>query len=79
VSSLSLSLLSFGRFLFFLITLIKVDGSFLFFIMCFGIVCVCVCVFFFHFPSEKVFSFPFIALIEFWFWLILRFFLEIRI
>ena len=63
--SLSLSLLSFGGFLLFLITLIKVNGSFFlfFFNMYFGIVCVCVCVcvcffFFFNFPLESL-LFPF--------------------
>ena len=51
--SLSLSPLSFGGFLLFLITLIKVNGTFFlfFFNMCFGILCVCVCVFFFSLES----------------------------
>ena len=45
--SLSLSLLCFGKFLFFLKTLIKVVGFFFFFFffnMCFGIVCQDICV-----------------------------------
>ena len=58
--------LSFGEFFsFFLITLIKIDGFF--FNMCFGII------YFFNFPS-KVFSFLFIAFVEFWFRLMIFFF-----
>ena len=60
---LSLSPLSFGGFLLFLITLIKVNGSFfLFFLICVLVLCVCVCVcvcfFFFFFPLESL-LFPF--------------------
>ena len=50
--SLSLSLLSFGEFLFFLIILIKVDGFILFY-------------FIFLISHQKVFYFPFTVLVEF--------------
>ena len=52
------STLSLSGLLFFLIPLIKVDGAFFFFNICFSIVCVCVCVFFFFFSLESL-LFPF--------------------
>ena len=58
----TVSTLSLSRFLFFLKTLIKVDGFF--FLMCYGIV-------FFKFPITKS-SLSFVGLVVFWFGLILN-------
>ena len=69
VSTLSLSLLLSREFLFFLIILIKVD---------FFLICVLVFYFIFKVSHYKVFSLPYIALVEFWFGLVF-FFLEIGI
>ena len=71
LSSLSLSLLSFRGFLLFLITLIKIDDSFLFsFLRCVFFFCFLFLFLFFLISHLKVFSFPFITLIKLWFGLI---------
>ena len=54
---------------------LSLSVDFPFFLICVLVLCVCVCVCVcFPFPIRKVLCFPFITLIEFWFWLILRLF-----